>query len=49
MRPTIFSIRLYIYDETGEIISLPHNNLNRTLLYLIPLHKYDCEFKGQHE
>ena len=33
MRPTISSIRLYITDEHGEIVSLPRNYLSCTLLF----------------
>lgn len=34
MRPTISSIRLYIADETGEIVSLENNQLHCTLLFI---------------
>ena len=33
MRPTISSIRLYIADNNGDIVSLPRNKLNCTLLF----------------
>ena len=36
-RPHISSIRLYIADESGEIVSLPKNKLNCTLLF-VPIH-----------
>lgn len=34
MRPAISSIRLYIADDTGKVLSLPRNNLNCTLLFV---------------
>lgn len=34
MRPTISTIRLYIADEYGKILSLPRNKLNCTLLFV---------------
>ena len=34
IRPTISSIRLYIADETGKVLSLPRNSLNCTLLFI---------------
>ena len=34
MRPTISTRRLYICDEQGELVSLPHNRLNCTLLFV---------------
>ena len=34
MRPSISSIRLYIADETGKILSLPKNTLRCTLLFI---------------
>ena len=34
MRPNISSIRLYICDDSGEIVSLPRNKLNCTLLFI---------------
>lgn len=34
MRPHISSIRLYIADESGKILSLPRNYLNCTLLFI---------------
>ena len=33
MRPTISGIRLYIADNSGDIVSLPRNKLNCTLLF----------------
>ena len=34
MRPNISSIRLYIADENGEIVSVEGNKLNCTLLFV---------------
>lgn len=34
MRPTISSIRLYIADESGQIVSVEGNKLNCTLLFI---------------
>ena len=34
MRPTISSIRLYIADESGQIVSVDGNKLNCTLLFI---------------
>ena len=34
MRPSISSIRLYITDQSGDIVSLPRNKLNCTLLFV---------------
>ena len=34
MRPSISRIRLYIADETGQILSVPKNTLNCTLLFI---------------
>ena len=34
MRPSISSIRLYIADGTGKILSLPKNTLRCTLLFI---------------
>lgn len=36
MRPSISTIRLYICDETGEIITLGKNSLTCTLLLIPP-------------
>ena len=34
MRPSISSIRLYITDQSGDIVSLPRNKLSFTLLFV---------------
>lgn len=34
MRPTITSIRLYIANDKGEVVSLPDSKVNCTLLFI---------------
>ena len=36
MRPTLNNIRLYIANESGEIMTFPRNSLNCTLVFSFP-------------